>query len=309
MGALWNKIPVTARTFVVGAIAIAGIFPLAGFFSKDEILWKTWSGHGSLSKVLWILGFITAGMTAFYMFRLVYMTFGGKSRVPHEVEHHIHESPKSMTVPLMILAALSVIGGWIGWPAALGGSNPFEHFLEPVMAPVTEATAATAEMAAAAEAHHDPMEYALMLLSLAMAGAGIFLAYKIYQKQPEIAERTAANWPRLHRLLYRKYYMDEIYDGLFVNRTKDLGTVLGAFDRGIIDGVGVNGTAWFTRATSVISIWWDTWIVDGTVRLTGALAQAFSIPVRMFQAGLVQFYALTIVIGVLVLLGYALYGR
>ena len=315
MGGLWNKIPVTARTFVVGAVAIAGIFPLAGFFSKDEILWKTWSGHGNLSKALWVVGFITAGMTAFYMFRLVFMTFGGQSRVPHDVEHHIHESPRSMTVPLMILALLSVVGGWIGWPAALGGSNPFEHFLEPVMAPVgaTHGVRINAmtipSEGEAAVAHHDPMEYLLMGLSLAMAGAGIFVAYRIYQKQPQIAESMAASWPRLHRLLYRKYYMDEIYDGLFVNRTKDLGTVLGAFDRNVIDGLGVNGTAWFTRATSVISIWWDTWIVDGTVRLTGALARAFSYPVRLIQVGLVQFYALSIVIGVLLLLGYTLlYG-
>ena len=128
MGALWEKIPTTAKTFVVASIAIAGIPPLAGFFSKDAIL-----GHAfEYSPILWLLGFITAGMTAFYMFRLVNMTFFGQSRVDHEVEHHIHESPSSMTVPLMILAVLSVVGGWVGWPESLGGSDRFSKFLEPV---------------------------------------------------------------------------------------------------------------------------------------------------------------------------------
>jgi NADH-quinone oxidoreductase subunit L len=120
-----------------------------------------------------------------------------------------------------------------------------------------------------------------------------------------MADAIATKAGPLYQLLYRKYYMDEIYDALFVNRTKDLGTVLGAFDRGIIDGVGVNGTAWFTRATSVISMWWDTWIVDGTVRLTGALVKVASYPVRMFQTGSLQGYALMILLGVILLMGYA----
>src|ERR1700681_1583592 len=130
MGALWTKIPTTARTFVVASIAIAGIPPLAGFFSKDAIL-----GHAfEQSPILWLLGFITAGMTAFYMFRLVNMTFFGRSRVDHEVEHHIHESPGSMTVPLMILAALSIVGGWIGWAESLGCRHGVYLFVAPLRA-------------------------------------------------------------------------------------------------------------------------------------------------------------------------------
>ncbi len=314
MGALWSKIPVTAKTFLVGTLAIAGLPGLAGFFSKDEILWKAWSSElgRDLNGVLWIIGAVTAGMTAFYMFRLFFMTFSGRSRVPHEVEHHIHESPKSMTGVLVILALLSIVGGYVGVPASLGGANQFEHFLEPVMAPLAGASAHVEESAASsagAEAHHDPMEYALMFGSVAIAGLGVWLAYTIYLRREGMADRLAADWPRLHRLLYRKYYMDETYDALFVNRTKDLGTVLGAFDRNIIDGLGVNGTAWFTRAISVVSIWWDTWIVDGAVRLTGGLARFVSyFPVRLLQTGLVQFYALSIVLGALLLLGYALYG-
>jgi NADH-quinone oxidoreductase subunit L len=312
MGALFRKIPLTAWTFLIGTLTIAGLPGFAAFFSKDEILWKAWSSERGvdLGHALWYVGVITAGLTAFYMFRLFFMTFAGKSRVPLEVEHHIHESPRSMTVVLLALALLSIVGGWVGIPASLGGSNHFEHFLEPVMAPLAGATVThSAEVAGspAAEAHHDTTEYALMFGSVALAALGVFLAYTIYLKREGLAERMAASWPRLHRLVYRKYYMDEIYDALFVNRTKDLGTVLGAFDRGIIDGLGVNGSAWLTRVTSVISIWWDTWIVDGSVRLTGALARAFSYPVRLAQAGLVQFYALSIVIGVLLLLGYTLF--
>ncbi len=305
MGALYNKIPITAKTFLVATIAIAGIPPLAGFFSKDEILWKAWSSSlgREMNGLLWLLGAIAAGMTAFYMARLCAMTFFGKSRVDHDVEHHIHESPRSMTMPLITLAVLSVIGGWIGIPASLGGGNQFEHFLEPVIAKAGHAGAAAHEAGAAA--HHDPTEYVLMFLSIAIAAAGIGLAYFVYLKREGMADTIAARSGPLYNLLYRKYYMDEIYDALFVNRSKDLGTVLGAFDRGIIDGLGVNGAGWFTRATSVIFMWWDHWIVDGTVRLTGALAKLINVPVRMLQTGMVQRYALMILLGVIALLGYA----
>ena len=130
MGALWSKIPITALDVLVATIAISGIPPLAGFVSKDAILGAAFDAR----PLLWVIGFITAGMTAFYMFRLVNMTFFGESRVSHEAEHHLHESPPSMTVPLMILAVLSVVGGWIGWPESLGGSDRFAHFLDPVIA-------------------------------------------------------------------------------------------------------------------------------------------------------------------------------
>jgi NADH-quinone oxidoreductase subunit L len=116
----------------------------------------------------------------------------------------------------------------------------------------------------------------------------------------------AASWPRAHNLLYRKYYMDEIYDALFVNRTKDLASTLGAFDRTVIDGLGVDGSAWFTRFLSRVSIWWDTWIVDGFVNLSARIIWIFSFPVRLVQNGLVQSYALVIVVGVLLMFGYYL---
>jgi NADH-quinone oxidoreductase subunit L len=301
MGALWTKIPTTARTFVVASIAISGIPPLAGFFSKDAIL-----GHAfEYNKLLWLLGFITAGMTAFYMFRLVNMTFFGTSRVEHEVEHHIHESPSSMTVPLMILAVLSVVGGWVGWPESLGGSDRFAQFLSPVMAKhaeeATEAAGAQASSGAATE-------YGLMLASIAIAALGIWLAYKWYIKQPEVPGKIATASPFLYRLLYNKYYVDQIYDAMFVNRVKDLALTLGAFDRGVINGVGVDGAGWLTRITSSISMVWDSWIVDGLVNLSARIVWLLSYPVRMIQSGRVSRYALLMLLGVLLFLGYYLHA-
>src|SRR5438445_9210904 len=132
MGGLWSKIPITAKTFAVATLAIAGIFPLAGFFSKDEIL-----GHAfEKNPALWLVGFVTAGMTAFYMFRLLFLAFFGYSRADEQVEKHIHESPPTMTIPLMMLAGLSLIGGWIGWPLSLGGAARFQQFLERVLSGV-----------------------------------------------------------------------------------------------------------------------------------------------------------------------------
>jgi len=294
MGALWDKIPTTAKTFLIATLAIAGIPPFAGFFSKDEILGKTFE-H---SPALWGIGILTAGMTAFYMFRLVNMAFFGASRVPHDVEHHIHESPRTMTVPLMILAALSVVGGWIGWPASLGGSNRFEHFLDPVIA------RHGAEHVEAAAVHGGAIEYALMLASVLIALAGIWLARLFYIQRTDLPGKLASSFSGFYQLVYRKYYMDEVYDALFVNRTKDLGSTLALFDAKVIDGLGVDGTGWLMRFTSRLSIWWDTWIVDGLVNLAARMVWLFSYPVRMVQTGLVSSYALLIVFGVLVVLGY-----
>jgi NADH-quinone oxidoreductase subunit L len=296
MGALWNKIPKTARTFLIGSIAIAGIPPLAGFFSKDAIL-----GHAfEYNKFLWLLGFITAGMTAFYMFRLVNMTFFGNSRVDHEAEHHLHESPGSMTVPLMILAFLSIVGGWVGWPESLGGSDRFAKFLEPVMAKHAEAGAEAASQASSVAS----MEYVLMLLSVLIACGGIWLAYRWYIQRPEVPDKIAAASPFLYKLLYNKYYVDQIYDAMFVNRVKDLALTLGAFDLTFINGLGVDGAGWVTRITSRISAIWDSWIVDGLVNLAARIVWLFSWPVRMLQTGRVARYALFMLLGVLIFLGY-----
>ena len=299
MGGLWGKIPTTAKTFVVASIAIAGIPPLAGFFSKDSILGAAFE----YNKFLWLLGFITAGMTAFYMFRLVNMTFFGNSRVDHDVEHHIHESPGVMTVPLIILATLSVIGGWVGIPnSILRGGDKFAEFLAPVMA---QHAAESSE--AAANASSNVAEFGLMLLSVLVACFGIWLAYRWYIQRPEVPEKIAAASPFLYKLLYNKYYVDQLYDAMFVNRIKDLALTLGAFDVNFINGLGVDGAGWATRITSSISGIWDSWIVDGLVKLVARIVWFFSWPVRMLQTGRVARYALFMLFGVLIFLGYYLW--
>ncbi len=298
MGGLWNKIPVTAKTFAVATLAIAGIFPFAGFFSKDEILGRAFDRYFSL----WLVGFITAGLTAFYMFRLLFLTYLGYSRADEHVEKHIHESPPAMTVPLIILAGLSLIGGWIGWPGSLGGENRFERFLEPVLAGVVSETGAVRI------AHHAlAKEYLLMLLSLSMAGAGIWLAYQFYRTKRIAPELVAGKWPRLYQLLLHKYYVDEIYDAAVVDRTKDLGTLLGRFDARVIDGVGVDGAGWLARFGSTLSMWWDKWIIDGLLNFSAKMMQLFSYPVRLLQTGLFSSYAMLILVGLVVLLAY--YGH
>jgi NADH-quinone oxidoreductase subunit L len=304
MGGLWNRIPITAKTFFVAALAIIGTPGLSGSFSKDEILWYTFITPFGTGWILWLVGFVTAGLTALYIWRLMFLTFFGKSRVSHEAEHHLHESPPAMTIPLIVLAVLSVAGGWIGWPAALGGSNHFEHWLEPVFEPASRILATQA--AAHEVAHSASQEYLLMFLSVLIAGTGVFLAYTFFLKRPEIAERLATSYTGIHQLLQNKYYVDEIYGAIFVNGlAKGGGAALGKFDSRVIDG-GVNGTAWMTRVGSNLSIWWDTWIIDGAVRASSFGVKVLSYPVRLLQTGLVQGYALMIVVGVLIFMSYYL---
>ena len=215
-----------------------------------------------------------------------------------EVERHVHEAPRSMTIPLVILAVLSIVGGWVGIPAALGGGNWFEHFLEPVFAP--RVTLAVAE-------HSHAVELLLMVLSVVVGLLGIALAYLFYVKRPEIPERLAERFRRLYRLVYNKYYVDEIYSRTFVEGPvlgKAMGEVFARFDLKVIDGIGVDGSGWFARLTSRLSIWWDTWIVDGMVNLSARIVWLLSFPTRLVQTGLVQGYALVFVLGILFLIGY-----
>ncbi len=206
MGDLQHRIPTTFKTMFIATLAIAGIFPFAGFFSKDEILWQTWSSEGGAYRILWFIGYGTALMTAFYMFRLMYLTFFSPSRMSHEAEHHVHESPKSMTVPLVILAICSIGAGWLGWPHSLGGSDRFEKFLEPVFAReavVLVEEGKSAQLAAGEkEAEHtDNTEYVLMFLSLAAAGVGFGMARPVLLESWERLRR--ADSPRKHRHFIR----------------------------------------------------------------------------------------------------------
>ena len=299
MGALKNKIPITHWTMFVASLAIAGIPGLAGFFSKDEILWQTYSSPQG-SNILWGVGLATALMTAFYMWRLMNMTFYGKSRVPREVEAHIHESPASMTVPLTALAIGTVLAGWIGTPKLWGMSGwfrGFEQWLEPSFA-------SAAVEAAQEGAHEASTEWILMAVSVAVAIIGMAIARFLYHIRPEIPGAIEARSGPVHRMLLNKWYVDEAYDFLFVNGfAKGGGRLLGAFDRNVVDG-SVNGAGWLTRSSSLFSIWWDTWIVDGAVRLTSLIVKLTSYPVRIVQTGRVQAYALFVVIGALAFLGY-----
>src|SRR5262245_58241799 len=208
MGDLKGRISITFKTMFIATLAIAGIPPLAGFFSKDEILWQGFQK----SPWLWGIGIAGATMTAFYMFRLVFLTFFGKPRMDHHTMEHIHESPKSMTIPLMILALLSIVGGWVGIPKVIHEtlhipSIPFDfyHWLEPVTG------SPHAEEAAHASAL---LEYGLMVVSVAVAALAIFIAYRMYVKKPYLAELMKARLPLLHQILYRKYYVDEIYNAI-----------------------------------------------------------------------------------------------
>jgi NADH-quinone oxidoreductase subunit L len=298
MGGLWSKIPKTAVTFLIATLAICGIFPFAGFFSKDEILGRAIDRY----FFLWAIGFITAGMTAFYMFRLFVLAFSGYTRADEHVEKHIHESPPSMTVPLMILAGLSIVGGWIGWPGSLGGENRFERFLEPVLA------GALSETGAIKIAHHGlAKEIFLMVLSLSIAVAGIWLAYEFYRSKRIAPELLAEKLPRAYQLLLHKYYVDEIYDALIVNRVKDLSTLFGLFDAKVIDGMGVDGAGWLARFGSRVSMWWDKWVIDGLLNFSAKFLQLLSFPVRLLQSGMFSSYAMVILIGLVVLLAY--YGH
>ena len=295
MGGLWSRIPTTAKTMLVATLAISGAPLFSGFFSKDEILWKAFSSpYGS--KLLWFIGFATAGLTAFYMFRLFFLTFAGKSRVPHELEHHIHESPKVMTVPLICLAVGALASGYVGWPKLLGGSNHFEHFLEPVFE--------NPKMMPGFE-YAWQSEFRLMLLSVGVALAGFLVAYFWYVKNPEAPERVAGKAGPLYQLVLNKFYIDELYDALFVNRAKNLGNGLAAFDLAIVDG-GVNGVGWSARMSGELSRLWDTWVIDGLVNVAGFVVKGMSYPVRVIQTGLVQNYAWMITLGVLIFMVYYL---
>ena len=267
MGGLRKSMPSTFRTYVIGTLAIAGIPPLAGFFSKDEIL------HAAAANgqwVLWAVGLITAGLTAFYMFRSVYLTFYGSFRGTHEQEHHLHESPPVMTIPLWILAAGAVVAGFVGVPKVLGGIERFHLWLEPVLYHPAGIEAAEHEMGTF-------MELALIVIAVIVAAGGILLARRIYGGDSGLSQgRTwAERFPTLYRVLVNKYYVDEIYDALIV---KPLAGLSRFFWKGV-----------------------DTFIIDGTIHagayateLTGELG-------RLSTTGNVRTYALYFFLGVILL--------
>jgi NADH-quinone oxidoreductase subunit L len=317
MGDLGHRIPTTHRTMFIATLAIAGIFPFAGFFSKDAILWETWSREGGAYRFLWYIGFATALMTAFYMFRLMFLTFHGRPRMSHEVEHHIHESPISMTAPLVVLALCAIVAGWLGWPHSLGGSDRFTKFLEPVFASearVLQEEGRTSQLVAGLEEEHNSgTEWLLMGLSLAAAGVGGVLAWRSYGHADKGFTEPIAAVPPVYNTLLNKYYVDEGYDYVFTGRRKlgdvrlgvlGLGEASSWADSHVIDAA-VNDVGWITRLTATISSWWDKWMIDGIcVNGPAILARMLSYPARLFEWGLVQWYALVMTAG---LVGFVFY--
>jgi NADH-quinone oxidoreductase subunit L len=265
MGGLRRRLPATYWTYLIATLAISGAPLTAGFFSKDRILWETYSSPlGSVQ--LWALAWITAGLTAFYMFRQLFMVFHGESRAAESVKSHIHESPALMTVPLVLLALGSVFAGWLSTPDFMWGSV-WDAWLQPIFgAPKTAKHAAV----------HD--ELILTAITLGIAALGIFVAFVFYGRESRIAERIAATG--LYRWLAGKYYVDEFYDRLFVRPFAACARWLALrFDPGFIDGI-VNGVAASVRATSL------SW--------------------RRLQSGNVQHYLFAFLAGTLLIFAYFL---
>lgn len=231
MGGLRKKTPVTYWTTFIACLAIAGVPGFSGFFSKDEILWMAFSKYDSIW--FWFIGVITAGMTAFYMFRMFFSTFHGECRADEEIKHHIHESPRIMTVPLMILAVLSLIGGYVGVPALLGGSNHIEKWLEPVFghhaAPATAhaggfniISTAFASSGGTEGAGH-AIEMQLMIGAVIIGLLGIFIAWLFYVKNPNLPKKFVEKFHGLFTLVHNKYFIDELYGFIFVRGLFKLG--------------------------------------------------------------------------------------
>jgi NADH-quinone oxidoreductase subunit L len=320
MGGLRKELPITFWTFVIGAVAIAGIPPLAGFFSKDEILFETFvEGH----QFLWVVGALTALLTATYMFRLVFLTFWGERRHDAPAAHpslpadsawqadshgpspshahvgpvlsdrpdahghgsssHLHDAPPAMALTLIVLAIGSVAAGWIGIPHALGGHNQLHAWLEPAFEPprTAEGAAAAAEGEAAAESH-EALEMVLMGVSSVIAVAGIWFAYFVWVKRRSIAENAAREFAPVHQLLLNKYYVDEIYDAAIVQPI---------------------------RVASQEGLWrgFDVKVIDGAVNGAAAIVNGSATMLRRLQTGSVKTYAGSVFVGVVAILAYYLW--
>jgi NADH-quinone oxidoreductase subunit L len=299
MGGLKKYLPHTSRTYFIGALAIAGIPPLAGFFSKDEILHTAAAGG---HWILWAVGIITAALTAVYMFRSYYLTFEGKFRGTHEQEHHLHESPAIMTAPLWILAVGAIFAGLLGIPKMLTfgflPEDKFGRFLEPVMEPIGAA--------GGHHAHHVSagMEWGLLAVALVIAFGGWLLARRLYGGDRGLAadQAFAARVPAVQRTLSNKYYVDEIYDATVIRGFWATCRGLFRFDAGFIDGFLVNGTRnVVVELLSLSSSLFDKYVIDGIVNGVG---KALGLGGRLFrrvQTGYVSNYALVLAAGMFAL--------
>ncbi|MDP9323182.1 MAG: NADH-quinone oxidoreductase subunit L [Acidobacteriota bacterium] len=347
MGGLRKYMPVTFGTMLIGAFAIAGIPPLSGFFSKDEILYRAFIGN----RILWGIATATAWLTAFYMFRLMSLTFYGSYRGPrwsrlaspaavaeaalhgaghpddahahgeadrvnHEVTHGAadvlreddgrlapSEGSLAITGPLMALAVGVIVVGFFGMPESLGGTNAIEHFLAPSFAGSAGVPAGLADARLSRVA-----ALGLMLFSTMVSVAGILLARHFYLRNPGLPQQVAARWRGAYTLLLNKYYLDELYSATAVRGTIAAARALFAFDRRVVDGA-VDAFRWTTLIVSWFTHMFDKHVVDGLPKLVGWTAGRGSFLVRMLQTGLIQNYALVIVLGLFAFLTVFLFAR
>lgn len=289
MGGLSKKIPVTHAVFLIGTLAIAGIPPLAGFWSKDEIMAHAFVHH---HYVLYAFAAAGAFLTSFYMFRLTYGTFYGQSRVDPKVEHHIHESPRVMTVPLMILAGLSVLGGFLGVPPEHGW---FHGFLESVATPVGAVT------------HEVDMGtlIGLMAAAIGIALGGWGLAHYLYAIKPGTADAWSERFAGAYRTLLNKYYVDELYDAVFVEPCKRLGRLWDWIDQHVIDRV-IRGIGHGADVSAAGVTWTEKHVIYGGLNVIGYANHLAAWSWRKLQTGLVNHYAAVIVIGLFLLTHFIL---
>ncbi len=310
MGGLKKKLPVTYAVFLCGWVAIAGMPPTSGFFSKDEILWKTYLW----SPVIWAVAAATALITAFYMTRLMGLTFWGKSRMDHHTEAHVHEVPGVMKWPLVVLAALSLVGGFLNVPASLGGGERLHHWLEPAFSAKTYAAgevhhAEAADPHAAGAAGHAgsaAAEYGLMALAVVLGAGMLLFGWNLYNKHPERAAAWRGRFAGVHNVLKNKYWVDELYDAVLIQPFYQLCRIAAWLDVKVVDGA-VNAVRNVTVGTSYFSVFWDTWIVDGLVNLVGRVFMGSSSVLRRLQTGLTQSYASAMVLGVFVMICIYMY--
>ncbi|MBU0984051.1 MAG: NADH-quinone oxidoreductase subunit L [candidate division Zixibacteria bacterium] len=271
MGGLWKKMKITAPAFCIASLSIAGIPPLAGFFSKDEIVAST---HGH--PVFYVLTLAVAFMTAFYMWRLCFLTFFGKPRDEHRYEH-AHESPKSMSYPLAFLSLLAIGAGWVGIPG-LPGIGEFAFHAEP---------------------YHTHVDVLGMLIATTVGLSGIILAYFVFYKKAIDADKVAERFRPIHTFLLNKWYFDELYDLILIRPIMAIGRFLWTFDARVVDGI-VNGAAWLTMLWSDAKMWFDKWIIDGAVNGAGWIVRKSAAGMRYMQAGQVQFYALFVLLMIVI---------
>jgi len=279
MGGLRKRIPITFWTMSAGVFAIAGIPPFAGFFSKDEILYQTFISPNPLHIVLWLVGLVTAGMTSFYMFRLWFKTFFGEPRTeqretPGHPTHSVHESPWIMLFPLVVLAILSVIGGWVGVPAAMLGHDEIGHFLDPVFASGAAPVLTTGHS----------LELILALISVLTAAVGFYIAYLCYYKKPGTAAAFADRNKSAYALLASKYWVDEFYTNFLV-------VPLLMFTRGVLELIVDRG------------------VVNGSGRAAGMATRGFAWATRSQISGNIRSYAGWLAFGAAAVLAVMVFGR